>query len=241
MAFFALFHGGAHGGWCWEDLVPELEARGHRTSAPDLPYDEPAGAGEWADTVIATIPDDAEHVVVVGHSLGGLAVPVVADRRPVDHMVFLGAMVPVPGRSMVDVMTDEPEAITVPGAVEHISGEGPPPEPDDAGDAVMSWALARQMFYDDLPEDVGRRAWQRLRTLGMTSFLEPCPIDAWPAVPSTYILMTGDQSVNPEWSRAVARGRLGADLVELPGGHSPFYGRPAELAEVLDGIAGGRS
>ena len=71
----------------------------------------------------------------------------------------------------------------------------------------------------------------------MTSFVEPCPIDTWPDVPATYILMTDDRSVNPEWSRAVARGRLGADLVELPGGHSPFYGRPAELADVLDAIA----
>src|SRR4051794_23050965 len=157
MAFFALIHGGAHGGWCWEDLVPELETRGHRTSAPDLPYDEPAGAAEWADTVIATIPDDAEPVVVVGHSLGGLAVPIVAHRRPVDRMVFLGAMVPVPGRSMIDVLAEEPDAITVQGAVEHISGEGPP-ESDGAGDAVMSWDAARRSFYDDLPEDVGRRA-----------------------------------------------------------------------------------
>src|SRR5881227_3996405 len=93
MTFFALVHGGAHGGWCWEQLIPELERRGHRCSAPDLPFDDPNGASEWADAVIATIPPDAGSTVVVGHSLGGLCLPVIATRRAVDRLVFLGAMV----------------------------------------------------------------------------------------------------------------------------------------------------
>jgi hypothetical protein len=31
----------------------------------------------------------------------------------------------------------------------------------------------------------------------------------------------------------VAHDRLGAELVELPGSHSPFLSRPGELASVL--------
>jgi pimeloyl-ACP methyl ester carboxylesterase len=42
-----------------------------------------------------------------------------------------------------------------------------------------------------------------------------------------------DRIVNPELSRRIARERLDADLVELPGGHSPFLSRPGELAAVL--------
>ena len=29
MTTFVLIHGGFHGGWCWDYLIPELEARGH--------------------------------------------------------------------------------------------------------------------------------------------------------------------------------------------------------------------
>jgi hypothetical protein len=29
MATFGLVHGAWHGAWCWDRLVPELEARGH--------------------------------------------------------------------------------------------------------------------------------------------------------------------------------------------------------------------
>jgi pimeloyl-ACP methyl ester carboxylesterase len=222
--------------------VPELEHLGHECAAPDLPFHDAAGASDWADTVIESIPSDAEEVVVVGHSLGGLCVPVVADRREVRRMVFLGAMVPVPGRSYTEVMAEEPGAITIDGSDQVLSEEGLTLRRDAGdegeGDGPLAWSFARRFFYDDLPEDVARRAWGRLRPQGFAMFTEPCPIGEWPSVPSTYILMTGDRAVSPEWSRSVAAGRLGCDVVELPGGHSPFYARPAELARVLDQLAG---
>lgn len=31
------YHGGGHGGWCWEHVVPMLVAQGHRALTPDLP------------------------------------------------------------------------------------------------------------------------------------------------------------------------------------------------------------
>ena len=67
-------------------------------------------------------------------------------------------------------------------------------------------------------------------------FSEACPLDRWPDIPSTYVVMTDDRSVNPAWSRRIANGRLGATLVELPGGHSPFYSCPDELVDVLLGV-----
>ena len=32
MAIFILVHGAGHGGWCWEKVVPLLEARGHKVT-----------------------------------------------------------------------------------------------------------------------------------------------------------------------------------------------------------------
>jgi pimeloyl-ACP methyl ester carboxylesterase len=233
MAFFALMHGGAHGGWCWEEVVPRLEALGHRAVAPDLPFGDDDGVEAWSDVVAEAVAEGnatGDDVVVVGHSLGGLGVPVVAERVGARHMVFLGAMVPVPGRPYVDVIADEPSVLLIDELDGALSGE-PAFEADEGGS--IPWAFAVKHFYQDLDEAVARRAWSRLRPQGFTVFTEPCPLTAWPAIPATYVLMTEDQSVNPEWSRMVARGRLGATLVELPGGHSPFYGRPDELVAVL--------
>jgi hypothetical protein len=52
------------------------------------------------------------------------------------------------------------------------------------------------------------------------------------------VICTEDRVVNVEWQHRTARERLlGADVVELPGSHSPFLSRPAVLADVLHGLA----
>ena len=79
MSTFALIHGGGHGGWCWELVIPELEARASSAVAPDLPIDDPGpGLAAYAQIVVRAIGDSVDDVVVVGHSLGGLVVPLVA-------------------------------------------------------------------------------------------------------------------------------------------------------------------
>ena len=83
MASFSLVHGAWGGGWCWDLVRPELEARGHVVHTPDLPCEDvTAGVEEYAAAVPAAD-------VVVGWSLGGLTIPFVeADRH-----VFLAALV----------------------------------------------------------------------------------------------------------------------------------------------------
>lgn len=52
MSTFGLVHGGGFGAWCWERLIPELEARGHRAATVDLtPEDQEAGAARCAELV----------------------------------------------------------------------------------------------------------------------------------------------------------------------------------------------
>src|SRR5437868_15426566 len=92
MTTFALLHGAFHGAWCWDLVRPELESRGHRTVAMDLPCDDPgAGSARYAEVVAEAIRDEGDDVIVVGHSLAGLTVPLVAATRPVARMVFLNA------------------------------------------------------------------------------------------------------------------------------------------------------
>ena len=77
-----LVHGSYHGAWCWDYLTPELERRGHRVTAVDLPIGDPAaGASEYADAAIAQV-DWSEPPIVLGHSVAGLVTPLIAARRP---------------------------------------------------------------------------------------------------------------------------------------------------------------
>src|SRR5439155_14409927 len=70
MATFALVHGAFCGAWCWEQVRPRLEGRGHVVVAMDLPCDQPsAGCVRYAKTVIDSLAKHPEPVVLVGHSL----------------------------------------------------------------------------------------------------------------------------------------------------------------------------
>lgn len=227
MTTFALLHGGSHGGWCWERVTPMLQERGHGVVTPDLPMADPAaGVADWAEVVVSALAGVQDEVVVVGHSMGGLAVPVVASLRPVTRMVFLAAMVPMPGMSYAEYLgtAEGAGAITMP--LDRTAR-------DEQGRTIVPPAVATEVFFPDCSVEDSERAVARLTPNAATAFVEPCPIDAWPDVPSTYILMTSDLAVSNDWSRRVARDRLGVTPIELPGSHSPFYSRPAELVDVL--------
>ncbi|MCW2717898.1 MAG: alpha/beta hydrolase [Pseudonocardia sp.] len=231
MTTFALLHGGAHGPWQWDLLAPLLHELGHAVVTPDLPMDDPEkGSAEWARVTVEAL--DAvgtnEDVVVLGHSLAGLAVPVVAAARPVRHMVFLCAQVPMPGQSYGDYVATQPGAITLP------VGQN---ERDELGRTVVTWPIARKYFYAACTEKDARRYHALLRPIAATAFVEPCPIAAWPNATSSYILATDDLAVGPEWSRRVCEERLGITPIELAGTHSPFLDHPAELAATLVRIA----
>jgi pimeloyl-ACP methyl ester carboxylesterase len=65
MTDFIFVHGGLHDGWCWHLVRAELERRGHRTWAPDLPIDDPeAGASRYADVVCDAGEDAGRDVIV---------------------------------------------------------------------------------------------------------------------------------------------------------------------------------
>jgi pimeloyl-ACP methyl ester carboxylesterase len=221
---FALVHGAYHGAWCWDQLREELERDGHTTSAVDLPCEDPeAGAERYADEVVHSMPKTPDGAVLVGHSMGGLTIPIVAGRTKTVMAIYLAAVLPVPGLSFdaqhVDFSTGfEPSE----GAIEHPDGGASWPERG-----------AIEVFFHDCDPDVARASAQRLRKQHWRISQEVTPLRRWPDVRSAYILCTDDRVVSPAYSRRAARDLLGVEAVEMAGGHSPFLSRPRELATLL--------
>lgn len=193
----------------------------------DLPCDDGSASFDtYADVVCAALDRCDDDVVLVGHSLAGSTVALVAARRPVLHLVYLCALVPDIGRSMFDQWCDEP--VLNPVYVKGLS------EPD--AQARTTWVdleLARAIFCADCDEPTANATLNRLRPQARYPSTVPFPLTEFPAVSCTSVVCTDDQFVGPDWSRRVARDRLGAELIELPGSHSPFLSRPSALADVL--------
>lgn len=227
-----LVHGSFHGAWCWERLIPALEAYGHRAIAVDLPISEPGlGADAYARVVSEAIDrlDGGSPPAIVGHSMAGLVVPLVAARRAIDRLIFLAAFLAQPGRSANDQRQAEP-----------IDGLVPPTTAEWADLGRDVWQIgpttATELFFHDAPADVAAWASSRLRPQCYQVIGEPSPLEAWPAVPSSYIVCRDDRAMNPEWGRQAAVERLGMPAIEIDGGHSPFLTRPEELAGVIAAI-----
>jgi pimeloyl-ACP methyl ester carboxylesterase len=228
MATFGLVHGAWHGAWCWDLLVPELERRGHSAVAMDLPCeDREATFFDYAETVSAAL-GEASDIVLVGHSMAGITIPLVALSRPIRLLVFLCALVP-------DRAGDPAEG-------------GPQTHPDGAFDALVrypdgahAWPSAEaaaRTLYQDCPPDQAASAFSRLRRQQTALWDGWGPLEHWPDAAVASIHCRDDRAVNPEWSTWVARNRLGIESVQLPGGHSPMLARPAALADALVAAAG---
>ncbi len=195
----------------------------------DLPCDDSAATFEtYADVVVRALEVAArEEAVLVGHSLAGLTIPLVAASRPLSRLIFLCAIPPIPGRSFVEQIQIEEEMLQP----AYLSGLG---QPDAEGRrAWVDEAVARRVFYADCDEMAAHNAFERLRPQAQSPYVQPCALESIPPIPCTYVVCGEDRIVNPVWSRRVAGEWLNADLVELPGGHSPFLSRPADLANLL--------
>ncbi len=99
MATYVLIPGAGGDPWEWHLLALELEGRGHDVPPIRLPAgDESAGWSEYADAVVEAIGERRE-IVLVAQSLAGFTAPLVAKRVPVDLVVLLNAMIPLPGET----------------------------------------------------------------------------------------------------------------------------------------------
>jgi pimeloyl-ACP methyl ester carboxylesterase len=227
---FALVHGSYHGGWCWDLLRPELERFGHRVITMDLPIPRPGlGAADYARAIEEALEPGSEPILV-GHSMGGLVIPLVAAHRPIRKLIFLAAFLPSPGRSANEQRASEPIDGRVPLKTVEFT---------DLGDDV--WAVgpntAAELFFPDASAELASWAIQRLRPQCYGVMSEATPMAAWPDVETEYIVCRDDHAMNPDWARGAARDRLGVAPIEIDGGHSPFMTRPAELARILDSLA----
>jgi predicted alpha/beta hydrolase family esterase len=230
MTDFGLVHGAYHGAWCWERLTPELERLGHRVFTVDLPAEDPeAGAAEYAAAAVTAFADAGEDLVLVGHSLGGLTIPLIAASRPVRQLIFLAAMIPRPGQTHDEVMAAEPDMVL----------PGPEGGAYLGSDGAVRWRpeAAASWFYADCPAELAAWAAARLRGQFWAITSEMSPLSAWPGTPCAYLLGSHDPVINPAWSRSAARTVLGVQPVELDVGHTPFLAAPALMAQVIADVS----
>jgi pimeloyl-ACP methyl ester carboxylesterase len=222
MATFVLIHGAADTGWYWHLVDPELRERGHDVVTMDLPCDDDsAGLTEYADAVVDAI-GDRNDLVLVAQSFGGFTAPLVCERVPVDLMVLVAAMIPSPGEAAGDYWTNTGYQSP---KLDHVEQ----PQGTSREDAETIAA-----FLHDVPPDLAAEALNRTRDQSETPGEKPWPLDAWPDVPTRFLLCRDDRFFPADWMRRVVKERLGITPDEIDGSHCVALSRPRELADRLE-------
>ena len=234
MATFVLIHGAWHGGWCWERVAPLLVAKGHRVIAPDLP-----GMGadlrkhgsdplrDWTDFIADLTTSAGEPVILVGHSLGGVAISEVAERVPesIDRLVYLTAFLLRSGQSLADVANRYPDI-----------GPGPALRPAEVdGEVIVDPDQAVGIFYNAMSADDAQAAVDRLVAQPVAAFTKPVTLTAerFGRVPRVYVEATDDRAISLEMQREMQAALPCDTVITLKCDHSPFYSAVPELAEAL--------
>jgi pimeloyl-ACP methyl ester carboxylesterase len=229
MSIYVLVHGAWHGRWCWGRVEDRLRARGHRTVSMDLPVDDGSATFlDYRNAVLEAWPDDDDDVVLVGHSLGAMVVPLVAAERPVTVSVFVCPVVP----NVAGLPWDDMPEMGADGAYQTATHQ-------DGSVTFDSIDEARFTFYGTCTASDTAWAFERLRPQNSASLWDrPYPLETLP--PGRCVVIGGrrDHAITPEFLAAAAARRLGTDPVWLDSDHSPFLSDAPPLVDVLTGLTG---
>jgi pimeloyl-ACP methyl ester carboxylesterase len=242
---YVLIHGSWHGAWCWERVIPRLEAAGHRVVAPDLPGhgDNPAPLSaitleSLVAAVVEALEAEPDPAILVGHSFGGVMISRAAELRPekVSLLVYVAAFLPRNGQSLFEIIrsndSDRSGNLVYPNLVID----------EAAGSVTVRDEVLREAFFHDCPDEDARWAIARLVPEALAPRRAPVSLSAerFGRLPRVYIETLQDRANPASLQRAMVAATPCEQVVSMDTGHSPFYAAPDELADHLLAPARGR-
>ncbi|KAL1821628.1 hypothetical protein ACET3Z_016497 [Daucus carota] len=259
---FVLVHGACHGSWCWYKVATLLKSAGHKVTALDLGG---AGINPKQRHQMTTLSDQLEplmeflaalqpeeKVILVGHSMGGIAISVAAEKftKSIAAVVYVTAFMPNPAnfnlhqlyQQVFDLQPDNNgKRFAEAGAFQDskfMFEEGPDSSSVLFGPNFMKCAL----YQLSPPEDL---------TLAM-SLLRPFPIFRddlsqkeaeltdrnYGSTRRVYIVCKEDLIITEETQKASIANYPPQDVKEISGAdHMVMFSKPQELASVLQAVA----
>lgn len=238
MSKFVLVHGGWHGAWCWDKVVPLLEQSGHEIVTLDLPGhggDETPAAEVtlqgYADRVVEALDAQAEPVVLVGHSLGGVAISQAAEQRPgkIEKLVYLCALLLPSGKSASESTQEDSDSIIF-NDVEVQA---------DLGRILLGEKGMKEALYHDCPEEDFEKARRLVSPQAMAPLGTPITVTGanFGSVRRTYVRTAQDRVLSPALQEKMLAELPCEKVVSMSTGHMPFFAAPEELAGNLDTLA----
>ncbi|PGD02379.1 alpha/beta fold hydrolase [Bacillus toyonensis] len=235
MSTYVLVHGAWQGEWAWELVKPQLEALGHTVITLDLP-----GSGKdttpsqnitldsYVDAVTATINQQTEKVIVVGHSMGGIVITQTAELIPnkIDKLVYLCAFLPQNGESLGSKLDGEA------GSQFSIN------ENDMTAELIPN--LIEKTFLNATEnEEIKEASSKKMRPQPLGPFQQQLKIseENFGTVDRIYIETTLDRAIPIDFQRRMNTETPCSKIITLEADHSPFFSKATELVNCLHALS----
>lgn len=218
---FVIVHGAWGGSWAFRRVDSLMTDEGAIVYRPSL-----TGLGERVhlaspgvtltthiqDVVNAILFEDMREIILVGHSYGGMVISGVADLIPdrIRRMIYLDAMVPEDGESVMDLMDPRGEGIS-----KMIRGDY----------VVPPWVGPEQKPPKDVPHP-------------LKTFTERISLKNGESkkIPATYILTVdpGKKAADDNFAASAARANArGWNVIEMTADHNPQWSAVHALTKIL--------
>lgn len=219
----ALVHGAFEDAHIWDGVSAKLQADGYRVISVDLPGRPSAPLAPnlvsidvYRDTVLKAIAGEAQPVVLVGHSFGGMTLSAVAEAAPakIKTLVYLAAYLPQDGESMLSLAQQDRD-----------SKAGPALRIDkDKGMIAVDYAARADLFANGAPDGLRKVLPDLILDEPLTPIVTPVALTAarYGKVDKVYIHTALDQVVSPYLQQKMIAATPVRMELTLNTGHTPF-------------------
>ncbi len=229
-----LVHGTAHGGWCWERVVPLLQKSAAPVAAPDLP-----GHGadttplnvvtmdRYVDAVCRVVMGMEGKVVLAGHSMGGAVVSLVAESMPdkVDRLIYVSGFTGVAGMTVGQLLDEDTESQLADAFALN----------EEQTELSLKPDKVSEIIYNGCSDDDVKWACSKLSVQSVSPLFETIEVtpERYGSVPKHAVLCTDDHALTPGMQEKMYTHVACGTVERLATGHAPFLAQPQALADAI--------
>ena len=217
-----LVHGGFVDGSGWMGVYQILKQKGYDVLITQNPTKSLAEDVAVTKSAIDSLNSD---VVLVGHSYGGAVITAAGNHPRVSDLVYITAFAPDRGESVASLIANPPPGAPV-----------PPILPPKDGYLFLDRNKFAASFAADVEPELASFMADSQVPWGLDALSGAITEPAWKTKPAYYLVATEDKMIPPPAQRSMA-GRAKAEVTEVPGSHSIYVSKPAEVAGLIQRAA----
>jgi pimeloyl-ACP methyl ester carboxylesterase len=218
-----------HGFWGdaahWADVIVNLDARGYKVQAVEIPLTSLADDAERARKAIRQVD---EPVLLAGHSYGGAVITEAGNLPNVVGLVYIAAFAPDKGESLGSLSAQYPAVAVAAGNL----------APDTDGYLWIKTDKFHESFCQDVSKDKALVMAVTQKAPVASTFDDKVTDPAWNHKKSWYQVSTDDRCISPEAQKFMSGRMKSVKTIELKSGHASLASHPKEVSDLIAEAAG---